>query len=348
MAVYLIPFFHSVKRISSLFLISFLLIFIGSESYPCSSNSYSLKTVVIDPGHGGKDFGAIGKNGKEKDIVLSVALKLGHYIENKMPDVKVIYTRSTDVFIPLIERAEIANKNDADLFISIHVNSNPSPTPYGVETYAMGLHKSEENLQVAQAENSAILYEDNYSKTYEGFDPKSAESYIIFNLLQNAYLEQSIKFASIVQDEIKEKRHNRGVRQAGFLVLWKTTMPSVLIETGFISNSKEEKYLLTDDGQDYIANSIFRAFKSYKSWYDNQNNNEKNQDTIVTKDTSDKIKITDNKNTEISQPEDSIVIFKVQISASKKIISVHDPFFKGLPDIEVMQNGGSVQVYYWR
>ncbi|HLN52528.1 MAG TPA: N-acetylmuramoyl-L-alanine amidase [Lentimicrobium sp.] len=225
-----------------------------------------VRKVVIDAGHGGHDPGAIGKTSKEKDITLSIALKTGKFIEENLPDVEVVYTRKTDVFVELYRRAKIANEAKADLFISIHCNANKSSTPYGAETYVMGLHKSEANLLVAQAENAAILLEDDYHVKYEGFDPSSAEGYIFFSMLQNAYLDQSLGLASNVQKHFKDRVNlfDRGVKQAGFLVLYKTTMPSILIETGFISNAKEEKVLCSEEGQIYIASAIFRAVKDYK------------------------------------------------------------------------------------
>ncbi len=231
-----------------------------------AQEGYHVKTVVIDAGHGGKDPGAIGRHAKEKDITLAIALKVGYYIKRCCPDVKVIYTRTTDVFVPLYKRAEIANKNNADLFISIHVNSSPNHRVQGTSTYVMGLHKDDENLKVAMTENRAILYETNYQTTYENFDINSPEAYIIFSLYQNAFLDLSLEFASLVQDQfrLRAKRFDRGVHQAGFLVLWRTTMPSVLIEVGYISNPTEEKYLMSRYGQDIIASAIYRAFKQYK------------------------------------------------------------------------------------
>lgn len=225
-----------------------------------------IRTVVIDAGHGGKDCGAIGRYSKEKDIVLAIALKAGKYIEEKLPDIEVIYTRTSDVFIPLDERAHIANSNNADLFISIHANSNPDVKAYGTETYAMGLHKTEGNFEVAKKENSVITFEENYETKYEGFDPNDVESYIMFSLIQDIYLDHSLTAASLIQDQFREraKRKDRGVKQAGFLVLWKTSTPSVLIETGFVSNPREEDYLNSEEGQDYIASAIFRAFRDYK------------------------------------------------------------------------------------
>ena len=229
-----------------------------------------LSVVVIDPGHGGKDPGAVGKTAKEKDIVLSVALKLGNLIKKNYPNVKVLYTRDKDVFVELNERANVANRNNADLFISIHVNSvDGNTSSHGTETFVMGLHKNDANLAVAKRENSVILQEDNYSSKYDGFDPNDPESNIIFSLFQNAYSDQSLLLAASIEDEFKTlKRYDRGVKQAGFLVLWKTAMPSILTELGFISNPDEEKYLKSDAGQTELAISIYNAFAKYKSQYD--------------------------------------------------------------------------------
>lgn len=225
-----------------------------------------INTVVIDAGHGGHDTGALGKNSREKDITLAVALKLGRYIKENLKDVKVIYTRKTDEFIELFRRARIANANHADLFISIHCNANPSSTPFGTETYVMGLHRSNANLSVAKAENAAILLEDDYIANYDGFDPKSPEGNIFFSILQNAFLDNSLAFASSVESQFSSRLNllSRGVKQAGFLVLYKTAMPGVLIETGFLSNPKDEKFLLSDKGQESIAFSIYHAFRDYK------------------------------------------------------------------------------------
>ncbi len=226
-----------------------------------------LKRVVIDPGHGGRDPGALGSKSKEKDIVLDIALKVGKLINNKYPDIEVIYTRKTDVFIELDKRGDIANKAHANLFISIHANANTKKTPYGAETFVMGPSKSAENMDVAKRENEVILIEDDYSTRYEGFDPTSPESYIYFSLLQNSYLNQSLGFAVEIQDEFKNsaKRYDRGVKQANFLVLWKTAMPSVLVEVGFISNLAEEKFMSSTAGKEQLAASIFNAFCAYKA-----------------------------------------------------------------------------------
>jgi N-acetylmuramoyl-L-alanine amidase len=234
--------------------------------FSLQEKGFKIRTVVLDPGHGGKDPGTVGKSIKEKDVVLKIALKVGEYIEKNMPEVKVVYTRKTDKFIELNERSAIAMRNKADLFISIHANAISNPKTYGTETWVMGLHKSEENLAVAKRENSVIMYEDNYEQHYEGFD-NSTESIIMMSLIQNAYLESSVKFADKIEKQFKNKagRHSRGVKQAGFVVLYKTATPSVLVESGFLSNETEEKFLGTDNGQELIASGIYRAFKEYKS-----------------------------------------------------------------------------------
>lgn len=222
---------------------------------------------MIDAGHGGKDTGTIGKKAKEKDVALRIALLLGGYIEKNLPGVKVIYTRKDDRFLELEERAAIANKARADLFICIHANANKNSKAHGTETYVMGLHKDEGNLEVAMRENSVILQEDNHEERYEGFDPKSTESYILMSISQSAYLEGSLSFAGKVESQFKGRagRVSRGVKQAGFWVLWRTTMPSVLIETGFLSNGDEEQFLASENGQELIASGIYRAFKEYKA-----------------------------------------------------------------------------------
>ncbi len=228
---------------------------------------FKVDVIVIDAGHGGKDPGTRGKKALEKDVALKIALKLGNYIEKNVPGVKVIYTRKDDRYLALDERAEIANRNKADLFICIHANSLPGSRAYGTETYVMGLHKDNSNFELAKRENSVILMDENYHERYEGFDPNSPESYILFSLTQSAYQESSLLFAQKIEDQFKLRagRKSRGVKQAGFVVLWRTTMPSVLVETGFLSDSAEEQFLATEKGQDLIASGIYRAFKEYKN-----------------------------------------------------------------------------------
>lgn len=295
------------------------------QNLPKEFDTYKLKTVVIDAGHGGQDYGCNGKNSYEKNVALSIALKLGAQIQEKYPDVKVIYTRKTDVFIELYERAAIANRNNADLFICIHCNANPSTSPYGTETYVMGLHKTEANLNVAKRENDVILMEDDYAQHYDGFDPNNPASHIIFSLNQHAYMDQSILFASKVEDYFKEeaKRSSRGVKQAGFLVLWKTAMPSVLIETGFLTNTNEEKFLASADGQDKIANCILKAFSDYKTIMEHpvENNTVKNEPAPATNGSS---------STNTVAQTDSPVLFQVQFYADETELKTTNSKFSQL------------------
>lgn len=228
--------------------------------------------VVIDAGHGGRDGGAVRGTYKEKDINLAVALALGKLIEANMKDVKVVYTRKNDTFVDLYKRAEIANKAKANLFISIHTNSTAAKTTTasGADTYILGLARSDENLEVAKRENSVILLEDNYTKRYEGFDPKSPESNIIFEFMTNKYMDQSLQFATYTQNGFSKvaRRVDRGVAQAGFLVLRESGMPSVLIELGFINNPTEAKYLSSSTGQRAMASAIYSGFEQYKKDFD--------------------------------------------------------------------------------
>ncbi len=231
------------------------------------TENYRVKTVVIDPGHGGKDPGCSGKGTKEKEIALAIALQLGATLEHYFPDVNFIYTRKTDVFIPLDRRAKIANEHTADLFISIHCNNFPkSGRVKGSETYVLGLHRADDNLEVAKRENAAIYYEDNYQETYGGYDPNSPEGHIILSMYQNAYLEQSISFANKIERNIKRntQHKSRGVRQAGFLVLRETTMPSVLVEAGYLSNASDNRYLDSAEGKAQVVSAIAQAFSEYK------------------------------------------------------------------------------------
>ena len=242
-------------------------------------------TLVIDAGHGGKDSGAKGKFSYEKDINLKVALAFGQYVERNCSDVRVIYTRKTDVFIKLEERANIANRNKADLFISVHTNAlEGGRISRGLETYTLGMHRAADNLNVAKRENSVILLEKNYKQTYAGFDPKSAESYIMFELMQDKYMANSVEMAKLIQSEVcaSSGRVNKGVHQAGFLVIRETSMPSCLIELGFITTPDEEEFLNTQDGQDKMAKGIYKAFVKYKKKYGhvkmNANNDQTNDD----------------------------------------------------------------------
>ena len=251
----------------SVFYISLLCILLSAMACPTTAQTKRF-VLVLDPGHGGHDAGAVGKVAKEKDINLKVALEVGRLVERNCPDVKVVYTRSTDVFVTLQKRAEIANRAKADLFISIHTNALPKgKVAYGAETYTLGTARAGENLDVAKRENSVILYEEDYKTTYSGFDPNSAESYIIFELMQDQYMKQSVNLAGKIQKEYvgTAGRKNKGVHQAGFLVLRATSMPSVLTELGFISTPDEEAYLNSANGVAQMGMSIYRGFVNYKN-----------------------------------------------------------------------------------
>lgn len=245
-------------------ILGFFIAILVSLSTSAQVNKYALDKIVIDAGHGGNDSGCRGKFSNEKDVALSVSLKLGKLIEDSIPEVKVLYTRKTDVFVTLNDRAEIANNNKADLFICIHCNAG-SKVASGTEAFVMGLHKTEDNLKVAERENSSILIEEDQSK-YEGFNPNSPEAYIAFSLYQNAFMDQSLSLATKVEKNLTSKgRDDRGVKQAGFWVLYRTTMPSILIETGFLTNPTEEQFLNSESGQTEIAYAIFKSFKEYKT-----------------------------------------------------------------------------------
>lgn len=248
-------------------LILFLIMGWGSGACVASAATKRPFVLVIDAGHGGKDAGAVGQLTKEKDINLNVALALGRLVEKNCPDVKVIYTRKTDVFVTLQGRAEIANRNKANLFISVHTNSSPvgKAAPMGAETYTLGMHRAADNLEVAKRENSVITQENNYKQTYHNFDPRKSESYIIFEFLQDRNMQQSVDLARAIQRNYTSSgRKNKGVHQAGFLVLRATSMPSVLTELGFISNTEEEKFLHSQEGVATLARAIFEGFKAYR------------------------------------------------------------------------------------
>ncbi|WP_101260362.1 N-acetylmuramoyl-L-alanine amidase family protein [Labilibaculum filiforme] len=294
------------------------------------SNHSMINTVVIDAGHGGKDPGAVSKIVNEKDVVLSIALKLGTYIEKYFPAVHVIYTRDTDVFIPLNRRSEIANQNKADLFISIHANANNNTSISGTETYTLGLHKTQENLEVAMKENAVMLYEDDYSTKYEGFDPQNPASYIIFNLMQGMNREKSINLAELTEFQFKTRvgRHSRGVREAGFWVLKQVSMPSILVEVGFVSNPTEANYLKHSDNQDYLASAIFRAFRDYKTKVEESSVVLEKKEELVQADTSLIVP-------ETTEPKtDSLIEFCVQVKSSSKQIPLNSVAFNNLEDVK--------------
>ena len=331
--------------------------------------------VVIDAGHGGHDPGAIGKISKEKNINLKVALKLGNLIKQNCNDVKVVYTRSKDVFIPLDRRAEIANNAKADLFISIHTNALANNrTAKGASTWTLGLAKSDANLEVAKRENSVILYEDDYKTRYAGFNPNSAESYIIFEFMQDKYMEQSVHLASLVQKQFRHhcKRVDRGVHQAGFLVLKASAMPSILVELGFISTPEEERYLNTEEGSSTLAKGIYRAFLSYKREHEIRltgssrtalpNDDEVTDTEVAQIDSTESenkkpqnIPRTDKLVTEAktqrpivveSTTNDSEITFKIQILTSSRPLSKNDKRLKGLKDVDYYKENGLYKYTY--
>ena len=351
-----------------LYIICFLLTFGQSENGQAAAQKQF--TVVIDAGHGGNDPGAIGKRGREKNINLNVALKLGQLIENNCNDTRVVYTRKKDTFVPLHRRAEIANNAKADLFISIHTNSLASRNSKvsGTETYTLGLHRTQENLEVAKKENSVILIEDDYKQRYAGFNPNSAESYIIFEFLQDKYLSQSVNFASMIQKQFRQsaRRMDKGVHQAGFLVLRETSMPSVLIELGYITNPNEEAYLLSEQGSSALAKSIYQAFLNYKQHSrksatavspasepeedietpesePQQTNIESMQSpSPVASKPSEKNTTATSKKTET----DNKPVFKIQILTSDRILPAQSRLFKGLSPVSHYKENGIYKYTY--
>ena len=350
---------------SRILLIIFCLLF-QVVSHAQQGTFTGIRKVVIDAGHGGKDPGAVSLNRKhrEKDITLSVALRLGKLINEQYPDVKVIYTRSTDVFIPLDKRTEIANKNDADLFISIHINAAKARSASGTETFVMGLDKSSSNLEVSKLENSVVVLEgDDYSSRYEGFDPNVPESYIIFSLLQNSHLEQSLQLAELVQEQLAQGpvKINRGIKQAGLLVLWRTTMPSILVELGFISNSADLEVLVRDENQQNFAQLIFNAFKQYKSKYESGSGmtsyitapSDKKADIkteiksepkseVKSEPKTEKRELTADvikNNLQAQETKTSEGYFSIQILAVAKILRSNAPDLKGIKDTEYIHAG---------
>ena len=295
-----------------------------------------IRTIVIDPGHGGKDSGTMGTKRYpqyEKHIALDISLKLGNYIKEAFPDIEIIYTRKTDVFLELWERTELANEKKADLFISVHCDGFTNPNPSGASVFVMGMSKLKANMDVAMRENSVMYLEDNFKEKYDGFDPKSPESYIVFSLMQNTFLDQSISIAEKIEDEFanRAKRKSRGVKQAPFYVISRVNMPSILIEAGFLTNPKEEDFLNTELGKDHIASAIFRGFRSYKESVDGSNISELDKSAVKEKEI---IKIPTPKK-EITTDK---VVYKVQIGTYLKSM-LSDKSFMNLNAYEEIING---------
>ena len=297
----------------------------------------AVRTVVIDAGHGGHDPGTIYGSVKEKDINLDVALALGRRIKEGCPDVKVIYTRSKDVFIPLAERSAIANRSKADLFISIHVNSaGKGSSARGTETFVMGTDKSKSNMELCRRENSVITLEADYSTTYAGFDADAVDSFIFLNLMQSAQFEQSICFASLVEDNFMKGgpiRHSRGIKQAPLLVLWRTTMPSVLVEVGFLSSQADRKSLTNKDSKEKMAECIYDAFVSYKKKYDPAS------EEMVLAPSGDSSAVADSVAAAVRTPVPD-TLYRVQIFAVSAKLKDGDPAFKGIRNYECIPAGG--------
>lgn len=324
-----------------------------------------IRTVIIDPGHGGKDPGAVVGKAREKAIVLDISLKLGNLIKKNLPDVKVVYTRDKDVFVPLYERAQIANKNNADLFISIHANYCGSPSVKGTETYVLGLHRTQDNLDVAKKENSVILLEDDYTTRYEGFDPNLSESYIMFELIQDSYIEQSVTFAGMIQDQfrVQAQRSDRDVRQAGFLVLRETAMPSVLVEAGYLSNKSENAYLLTENGREEIAIAIYQSLFNYKTKFESRLNHTASNLSVSANENkgkeksskggtgNDSLSSPTEKKDQPTQKEDKSkdtnslkgdsYTYAIQIASSKVRIPLNSTSFRGIKEIKELSVKGT-------
>ena len=333
------------KKIT-LLLVAFL--FLAAGMYAANQRF----TLVIDAGHGGHDAGALGAKSKEKNINLNVALAFGKYVVRNMPDVRVIYTRTTDVFIPLHDRANIANKANADLFISVHTNALPAgKIARGFETYSLGMHRAKDNLDVAMRENSVISMEKGYQQTYQGFDPKSSESYIIFEFIQGKNMERSVEIARSIQNSVCQNanRPDKGVHQAGFLVLRETSMPSCLIELGFITTPDEENLLNDESRIDDIAKAIYEGFAKYKNKYDKRvtipyrsQASEGNDIPSIVPDSYKRTVAPVKKQTPASVKSDA-PIFKVQILVSSRVLRKGDAHFKGEENYDSYQESGMVK-----
>ncbi len=355
---------QTIKHISFFYAFCSVLILCTTNAL-AQTTSYSVKTIVIDAGHGGKDPGACGKISKEKDLTLSLALKVGSLIVGGCPDVKVIYTRKTDEFIELHKRAEIANKANADLFLSIHVNASTNSEAFGADTWTMGLAKNEANLTVAKMENNVISLESDASQ-YKGMSANDNEAIILHKLQQGAFCDNSLALAGMIQFEMQNiGRKDRSVHQAPFLVLWKTAMPSVLIETGFISNAEEEKWLNVQENQAELAYTIYQAFLNYKKYIENRSNGhiqkeltpetpqlEPKQEKAQTQSElkpQPKATIEEPKqNKEVSQPQKDTfdIFYGIQIGAGKDKMELIPANFNGLSNVYYIEEGGLYKYYY--
>jgi len=342
--------YFSVKHHRYLFIVFLLIMVSFRPDYTKTTPLKKISRVVIDPGHGGHDPGAVGKKSKEKDIVLDVSLLTGNMIKTFCPDVEVFYTRDTDVFVELFRRAKIANDKNADLFISIHCNAARRTEARGTEVFVMGLDKSDQNLEIAKKENASILLEEDYEAKYEGIDPNSTEAYIGFSLFQHAFLEQSLRFAAKTMSSFNSHvaLTDRGVKQAPFLVLWRTTMPSVLIEIGFISNPVEEEFMMKEENKKKIAYAIYKAFVQYKSDVEGV----KHQIADFQKATGLKPDTRDHSASDIVKPDSNTtrahtakmendgIVFSVQMFVDRSLLSENSSRFKGVKDIAYYYENG--------
>ncbi len=314
-----------------------LLFFMGTGLLFAQKGKEKPFTLVIDPGHGGVDPGALGRSAKEKDINLKVSKLLAGMIEDEFPEVKIIFTRKTDVQIPLVKRATIANNANADLFISIHSNASKSRSANGCETFTLGAGSSAEAKAAAMYENEVILSEDNFEEIYKGFNPRSSESYIIFELMRGQDMEMSAELAQLVQNGMvrNSKLHNRGVSSAGFLVLHKTVMPKILVELGFISNREEEKFIASESGQKKLAKGIFEGFSEYYRLYGRQKGVESAKEKTQEKKPANTV----NKKSKESVEKSGAPVFKVQIFATDKVLKKNDKRLKGVKAEYFKENG---------
>ncbi len=319
---------NRIKR--NIFLLLMLLITVSAQAF----------TVVIDAGHGGRDPGALGARLQEKNLNLEISKRVAAKIKQQYPDVKVLLTRSTDEFLTLQDRANFVNKNHADLFICIHTNAAENKKINGLETYVLGLNKMESNLDVAMRENAVMMLEDDYKTTYKGFDPNSVESYIMFEFMQDQYIDKSLAFASLVQKEMVAQtgRIDRGVHQAAFWVLHQSACPSVLVEMGFLSHAAEEKYLASAAGKEALTNAIFNAFVQYKKSVDKSNPTAATSTPEVTTPVESNIQ---EQQAEIQQP-----VFRIQIFSVKAPLKKNDPSFKGLKGCQYTQDGAFYKYTY--
>ncbi len=337
------PLERMIKQLTYVSVVAAALTLFCSQALGQGRDASRIRTVVLDAGHGGKDPGNLGTGRfktTEKDVSLNVVRLIGKYIKEAYPNVNVIYTREDDRFIELMERTNIANKAKADVFISIHCNANENHSPNGCETYVMGLHKTEANMRVAQKENAAILMEDGHELKYDGYDPKDPESMIALGLLQNTHMDQSLLLSSLIQKQFRERvgRPDRGVKQAGFLVISYTTMPAVLVELGFLTNATEEEFLQGELGQDYMASAVYRAFKEYK---DSMEGVDTTTASILPEKPNDP-----EPDPASAPPEETpshskdAIRFKVQIATTSKHVDPKPRNFNGLEGVEEYKSAG--------